>query len=83
MVKLKGQFGRRLLVLTPFLLIALGGVCIVQSPWPEILRASLHGAHIAYVRPTWHTVGLPILAAASWGVAVWLSLQIKPRETRK
>jgi hypothetical protein len=70
---------RRLLVVTPFLLLAIGAWAIYTSPWPAILRASLHGAHIGAVALTWTTLGLPLLALATWGGAIWTSLLIKPR----
>ncbi len=73
---------RRLLVLLPFVLIGLGGWCLMASPWPEILKASLHGAHIGFVRLGWRTAGLPAVTVVSWAAAIWLSLVIGPRPGR-
>ena len=77
MVKRSGVW-RILLIVTPFLLIALGGWCLLQSPWPAILRLVLGGQHLYAVEPTWRTVGLPLATLASWSAAIWLSLQVKP-----
>ena len=68
------------LIAAPFLLIGLGGWCLVGSPWPAILRLVLQGQHIYAVEPTWRTVGLPLGTLACWGGAVWLSLQVRLRQ---
>jgi hypothetical protein len=73
---------RRLTVLLPFVLIGLGGLCLMASPWPEILKQSLHGAHINFVRLGWRTAGLPAVTVVSWAVAIWLSLRIGPRSEK-
>lgn len=74
---------RRLLVLLPFLLIAVGGWTLFKSPWPELLKLTLHGAHIGFVKMTWDSVGLPAVTVVTWGAAIWLSLVIGPRSDRK
>lgn len=76
-------WGRWLLIAAPFLLLALGGWCLIKSPWPEILRATLHGVRISYVKLTFSSVALPVVTVVSWGLAIWLSLLIKPRDAAK
>jgi hypothetical protein len=82
-VSLDKGWGRWLLIAAPFLLIALGAFALVCSPWPEILRASLHGVHISYIKLSWQSVALPIVTVVSWGLAIWLSLLVKPRDAGK
>jgi hypothetical protein len=82
-VSLEKGWGRWLLIAAPFLLIALGGYCLVRSPWPEILRATLHGAHVSFIKLTFASVALPAITVVSWGAAIWLSLLIKPRDAGK
>ena len=82
-MKVRAQLGRRLLVLAPFALIAIGGWALATSPWPQILKLVLHGSHVSFVRPTWSSVGLPAVTVVSWGLAIWLSLVIGPRPERK
>jgi hypothetical protein len=76
-----GRFGRGLLIAAPFLLIGVGGWCLFRSPWPTLLHLVLTGQHVLVVRPTWTTVGLPAATVVSWGVAIWLSLIIKPQRS--
>jgi hypothetical protein len=82
-VSVERGLGRWLLIAAPFLLIALGAFCLIRSPWPEILHASLHGVHISYIKLSWQSVALPIVTVVSWGLAIWLSLLIKPRDAGK
>ena len=72
------MWARVLLIAAPFVLIALGGWCLVGSSLPAILRLVLRGQHLYAVEPTWRTLGLPLAALACWGGAVWLSLAIGP-----
>jgi hypothetical protein len=72
------QLKRRLLVLLPFVLVAVGGLALAKSPWPQILKLALHGARIGFVRMSWQSVGLPVVTVVSWGLAIWLSLLIGP-----
>ena len=67
---------RWLLIATPFALIALGGWCLVRSPWPSIWRLMLQGQHVL-VAYTWSTVGLPAVTVACFAAAVVISLKIK------
>ncbi|WP_174301770.1 hypothetical protein [Caulobacter sp. S45] len=64
------------MIAAPFGLIALGGWCLVRSPWPSIWRLMLQGRHVL-VAHTWSTVGLPVAAAASFASAIVISLQIR------
>ena len=67
---------RWLMIAAPFLLIAVGGWCLVRSPWPSIWRLMLQGRHVL-VAYTWSTVGLPLATVACFTAAIVLSLQIK------
>ena len=67
---------RRLYIAAPFLLIALGGWCLVRSPWPAIGRLMLQGRHVL-VAYTWSTVGLPAVTVACFVAAIAISLSIK------
>ena len=67
---------RRLVIAAPFALIALGGWCLVHSPWPSIWRLMLQGRHVLVVY-TWSTVGLPAATVVCFAAAIALSLQIK------
>ena len=63
-------------IAAPFLLIALGGWCLVRSPWPSIWRLMLQGRHVL-VAYTWSTVGLPTATLICFAAAIAISLQIK------
>ena len=67
---------RRLTVAAPFVLIALGGWCLVRSPWPSIWRLMHQGRHVLVVY-TWSTVGLPLVTGLCFAAAIVISLQIK------
>ncbi len=67
---------RRLLIAAPFVLMFIGGALFYFSPMPAILHLMLTGSRVR-IAPHWSTVGQPLLAAACWGVAIVLSLQIK------
>ncbi len=67
---------RWLAIAAPFALIALGGGCLVRSPWPSIWRLMLQGRHVL-VAYTWSTVGLPAATLACFAAAIVISLQIK------
>jgi hypothetical protein len=59
-----------------FVLIGLGGLCLIVSPWPRILRSMIHGAHVR-VFPHWETVGLPLLTLLLWAGAIAVSLRVE------
>ena len=67
---------RRLAIAAPFVLIAVGGWCLVRSPWPSIWRVMLQGRHVL-VAYTWSTVGLPAVTVVCFAAAIAISLQIK------
>ena len=67
---------RLLITASPFLLIALGGWCLVRSPWPAIWRLMLKGEHVQ-VAYTWTNVGLPVVTAVCFVLAVVISINIK------
>ncbi len=70
---------RWLLIAAPFVLIAIGGWCLVRSPWPAIWRLMLKGDHVL-IAYTWSTVGLLAASLLCFAAAIALSLQIKRRE---
>ena len=71
---------RLLLVASPFLLISLGGWCLITSPWPAIWRLMLKGDHVQ-VAYTWTTVGLPAVTLACFVLAIAISIGIKRPQT--
>ncbi len=67
------QIGR---VALPFVLLATGAVVFYVSPWPAIVRLYVSGAHVTVV-PRWATVVPPLVVVTTWGLAIWLSLQVR------
>ncbi len=70
------RLSRLLLAASPFMLIALGGWCLVRSPWPAIWRLMLKGEHVQVVY-TWTTVGLPAVTTVCFALAIVISINIK------
>ncbi len=68
-----------LVVAAPFALIAVGGWCLVRSPWPSIWRLMLQHRRVL-VAYTWSTVGLPAITVITFVAAIVISLQIKRGE---
>jgi len=61
--------------LVPPALVIVGGICLYRSPWPMILRQMMHGEHVT-VFPRFETVGLPLITAVLWIVAIVLSIRL-------
>ena len=64
------------LILTPFVLLAIGFGLLLSSPWPSIWRLMLQGQHVV-VAHTWQTVGPGGLALACFGGALVVSFNIR------
>ena len=71
-----GRRLRRLKIVSPFVLLALGAWCLVSSPWPSIWRLMLRHQQVI-VAYTWTTVGLPIAALVCFSGAIVISLGYK------